>query len=157
MDARGVSPLKKVWIDGLAKGNHIKGKSEAAVGILVKDAEKKEGLSIRIKELLTNNEAEYAALLFAARYLKLMGVKGEDVFIFTDSALVANQMNGVWKTKDKKFVPVQDEIKSLLNDFNVSYIWVSRDKNKEADKLANKAIKDENSALCSMWTEFGSN
>ena len=145
----------KVWVDGLAKGNHLKGKGEAAVGVVIEGTIRRNWLSHKIKEPLTNNEAEYVALLVAARYIRMVSGKGEDVFIFSDSALVVNQLNGVWKTNDKKFIPIQDEIRSLLDGANVYYIWVNREQTKEADRLANQAFKAEGSPMYSVQEFFG--
>ena len=144
----------KAWIDGVAKGNHLGGGGEAAAGIVIGGDIRHNTLSYKIKEQLTNNEAEYAALLLCARYLKLVASRGNDILIFSDSMLLVNQMNRVWGTKDKKLVPVQEEVRSLLDGFDVYYIWVSRDKVEEADALANKAIK-EGVVLCSVSPFFG--
>jgi ribonuclease HI len=52
----------------------------------------------------TNNDAEYTALINALKKVKemqnsntLQGV--EKIFVFADSSLVVNQMNGLWKIK----------------------------------------------------------
>lgn len=153
----------KVWVDGLAKGNHLRGKGEAAVGIVINLMSGQvvfpTSASYSIKEPLTNNEAEYVALLLAAREINILKLadEGDDIFVFSDSALAVNQMNKTWKTKDKKFIPIQEAIRELFNGYNVFYVWINREQNKEADRLANEANKDSRSKVYSVREYFGSN
>ena len=86
----------EVYTDGASRGNP----GESGVGVLIvrEDFTKEE-----IKEYIgkgTNNEAEYKALIRALRYLLDHGIRA--VRVHTDSKLVANQINGLWKVKDSK-------------------------------------------------------
>lgn len=132
-----MSPGKttEVYIDGASRGNP----GESGIGVLVirPDASREE-----IKEYIgrgTNNEAEYKALIKALAYLVAEG--SPTVKIHTDSQLVASQMNGLWKVKDPKLRILHSEAKklvSLIPAFEIEYI--PREKNTEADGLANEAI-----------------
>lgn len=135
----------KIWVDGLSRGNHKSGKGTGAVGIVIESESNTYHFGYRINQPITNNEAEYAALLIASRKVSEFGkIFAQEVFVFTDSQLVANQMNGCWKTKEKKFIPIQKEITNHLNVFkNVFYVWIPRKMNKEADTLANRAADSE--------------
>ena len=57
----------------------------------------------------TNNEAEYKALIRALGHLVAEAIP--EVKIHTDSQLVANQMNGLWKVKDPKLKILHSEAK----------------------------------------------
>ncbi len=87
----------------------------------------------------TNNQAEYQALKLAleraSRY-----TKGE-VAVYMDSLLVVNQMNGVYKVKNRDLWPVHTSIKSLLAHFSkVTFRHVRRKDNNAADSLVNKIL-----------------
>ncbi len=87
---------------------------------------------------MTNNVAEYEGLMAAAQWLNDEGVM-EKIVIKGDSQLVIKQMKGEWKINSatsKKYVP---EIKRLLEGKDVSFSWVPREENEEADKLSRVA------------------
>jgi ribonuclease HI len=79
--------------------------------------------------------AEYEALMAAARWLVDEEMEGK-ILIKGDSELVIKQMNGQYKVSSatsKKYVP---EIKKLLQGKDVSFTWVPREENEEADRLS---------------------
>ena len=89
---------------------------------------------------MTNNVAEYEGLMAAAQWLKDEGIK-EKIVIKGDSQLVIKQMKGEWKISSatsKKYVP---EIRRLLEGKDVSFSWVPREENEEADKLSRVAYE----------------
>jgi len=89
---------------------------------------------------MTNNVAEYEALLAAARWLVDEGIE-EEIVIKGDSELVIKQMRGEYRVSSatsKKYVP---EIKSLLQGKDVSFSWVPREENQEADLLSRKGYE----------------
>ena len=84
---------------------------------------------------MTNNVAEYEALMAAAQWLVDEGIE-DKVLIKGDSELVIKQMKGQYKVSSatsKKYVP---DIKRLLLGKDVSFFWVPREENEEADKLS---------------------
>ena len=89
---------------------------------------------------MTNNVAEYEGLMAAALWLKDMGID-EKIVIKGDSQLVIKQMKGEYKISSatsKKYVP---QIKQLLQGMDVSFVWIPREENEEADKLSRLAYK----------------
>jgi ribonuclease HI len=87
---------------------------------------------------MTNNVAEYEGLMGAAQWLKDEGIE-EKIVIKGDSQLVIRQMKGEWKINSatsKKYVPA---IRRLLEGKDVSFSWVPREENEEADKLSRVA------------------
>jgi ribonuclease HI len=84
---------------------------------------------------MTNNVAEYEALMAAARWLVDEGIE-DKIVIKGDSELVIKQMKGQYKVSSatsKKYVP---EIRKLLEGKDVSFSWVPREENDEADRLS---------------------
>ena len=89
---------------------------------------------------MTNNVAEYEALMAAARWLVDEGIE-EKIIIKGDSELVIKQMKGEYRVTSatsKKYVP---EIKRLLQGRDVSFSWVPREENEEADQLSRKGYE----------------
>ncbi|MCY3985565.1 MAG: ribonuclease HI family protein [Candidatus Dadabacteria bacterium] len=125
----------EVYIDGASRGNP--GKSGIGVLVIRPDGTREE-----IREYIgtgTNNEAEYKALIKALAYL--VAETSPEVKIHTDSQLVASQMNGLWKVKDSKLRILYSEAKKLVSSLlAVKIEYIPREKNTEADSLANEAI-----------------
>ena len=125
-----------IYTDGGSRGNP----GPSAIGAVV--GTKEYGQSIGNT---TNNVAEYSAVIFALKKAKqlLGGTKAgnTEIELRTDSQLLVNQLNGEFKIKDKGLQPLFIEIWNLKQDFkNVKFIHVTRDKNKNADRLVNKAL-----------------
>ena len=88
---------------------------------------------------MTNNQAEYRALLLALEEAKSVGAK--HLAIFADSELMVKQIKGEYKVKNEGIKPLFAEALKLLRafrDYNIEH--VPRDKNRHADRLANLAI-----------------
>jgi ribonuclease HI len=89
---------------------------------------------------MTNNVAEFEGLMAAAMWLNDNGTD-EKILIKGDSQLVIKQMKGDWQVNSatsKKYVP---EIKRLLRGMIVTFQWVPREENEEADKLSRVAYQ----------------
>jgi len=87
----------------------------------------------------TNNVAEYAGLLKALNAAKQRQAK--IISAYTDSELMARQINGQYKVKSPKLRPIYADCMQLLNGFDkwrVSHI--RREKNTLADELANRVM-----------------
>ena len=88
----------------------------------------------------TNNEAEYQALILAMQRCLELGIGS--AYFFTDSELMANQINGVYRIKNARLAQLAHSVKALrprFDDFQLTYL--SREKNKRADRLANEAVE----------------
>ena len=93
----------------------------------------------------TNNEAEYTGIIKALEWLleKNNYNNNQKIIIRGDSQLVINQINGKYKVKAVKIIALYQKVKSLLSKFkDIKIEWIPRDKNKEADKLSNKACQE---------------
>lgn len=126
-----------IYIDGAARGNP----GESGIGILIKE---EGGKSREIKKYLgtrTNNQAEYTALITALEASQ--DLRNKQIQIYTDSLLLANQMNGIWKVKHPEIAVLNKKARNLLKDFKeVTIRHIPRELNKEADRLANLAIDE---------------
>ena len=81
----------------------------------------------------TNNEAEYSSLLKLIEEIQKRGIK--KVHIQGDSALVVNQVNGVWKVKEPRMKLMKDKIVAAAQGLEMHLEHVVRKYNSEADSL----------------------
>lgn len=129
--------LATIYIDGASRGNP----GFSAVGIVLIDAK---GKKRKIKKYLgihTNNQAEYHALITALALAKKL--KKTHLTIFTDSQLLANQVNRLWKVRDAEIKALYQEAIELISGFKrVKLSHIPRRLNIEADRLANEALDD---------------
>lgn len=93
----------------------------------------------------TNNFAEYAAVLLALKEVKRrFGAKTKSLAIEMrmDSQLIQRQLAGEYQIKEPGLVPQFIEIHNMrVKDFpRVTFTHVPREKNKDADRLANDAM-----------------
>jgi ribonuclease HI len=142
--------MKKITIytDGGSRGNPGK----AAIGVVF--CNEKEQVIKKYGEYLgdnlTNNEAEYSAVIFALKKFKSLFGKSiaetSEVEVRSDSELLVKQMNGEYKLSDEKIQKFFIEIWNMKIDFkNVKFKHIPREKNKEADRLVNEALDGEGS------------
>lgn len=83
---------------------------------------------------MTNNEAEYTALLMAVEYAKTHFEKAL-IEVISDSELLVKQMNGEYKIKSSKLIQIKSKIDELSKGMKMEFKWNGRDKNKIADGL----------------------
>ena len=128
--------LLQLHIDGASRGNP----GEAGFGVFATDAK-----GVAVASLYgyigraTNNVAEYQALIHALRYAHARGAKR--VFVRSDSQLVVRQMAGEYKVKHPDMQALHREAKALFDQFGEARIaHVPREENREADRLANRAL-----------------
>ncbi len=130
-----------IYTDGGARGNP----GPAAIGVVIKN-EKGEVIS-KISQTIghnTNNYAEYSAVITALNWLKDSNMKTDTdrISFFLDSTLVVNQLNGLFKVKENSLRVLVFKVRELENAVggNVSYAYIPREKNQEADLLVNEAL-----------------
>jgi dinuclear metal center YbgI/SA1388 family protein len=134
-----------IHIDGASRGNP----GDAGAGVAIVDEQKRPVLeSKKYLGQTTNNVAEYQALIIAFQESLTLGVG--QVEIYTDSELLANQWNGIYKVKNPGLVPLMRLARRLASRLRTCTVThVARELNKRADKLANQAIDEhyKNSGL----------
>lgn len=126
------------FCDGGARGNP--GPSGYGVYIQGENGEKLAELS-QFLGIRTNNFAEYSGLLaaleFALRY------DHPHLRVVSDSELMVKQIKGQYKVKSPDLRPLYEEAKRRiagLESFHIQHVL--RNKNKEADRLANQAMDE---------------
>lgn len=125
--------------DGGARGNPGPG----AIGIVIRrDGKIVEKIAARIKGNVTNNIAEYAALIKA---LEIVSEDYEDkeITCYLDSELVVNQLLGKYRVKNKFLIKLFLRVQELQENFDkIIYEHVPRkDKfQKIADYLLNQEL-----------------
>ena len=88
---------------------------------------------------VTNNVAEYAALLWGLRAARVLGARS--LLVKADSELVVKQMRGEYRVKNEGLKPLFCEARALQRGFDeVEFAHVRRAENAEADALANQAM-----------------
>ena len=123
-------------IDGGARGNP----GPAGYGVVIEDEKGNKVASL--SEYLghrTNNYAEYSGLLAALQYAVDHDHKA--LKIISDSELMVRQLRGQYKVKNPTLIELHRRAKELiakLDRFEIGHVL--REKNREADKLANQAM-----------------
>lgn len=146
--------MKKIIIytDGSSRNNP--GPSAIGVVFCNEKSQPIKSYSEYLGDNLTNNEAEYQAVIFALKKFKtLFGkklAKNSEVELRSDSELLIKQLKGEYKILEPRIQTLFIAVWNLRIDFKkIKFTLVSRLKNKEADKLANEALdsQDKNQRL----------
>jgi mutator protein MutT len=89
--------------------------------------------------ITTNNQAEYHGVRLGLEKALEMGARTVDFRI--DSLLVVNQMNGIYKIKNRELWPINERIHALVAQFEkVTFAHVKREFNQLADGMVNKIL-----------------
>ncbi len=124
-----------IFIDGASSGNP----GESGAGIIVFDSR---GSELHRESVylgrMTNNMAEYEALILALEKASKSSVK--NLYIYTDSLLVANQIAGKYKIKNLGLLKYVKDAKAMIECFSSFTLkHIPREGNKIADRLAKEA------------------
>lgn len=127
-----------MYSDGGSRGNP----GPSALGVYIETLDKRYGEPLGVR---TNNEAEYAAIVFGLKKIKaLLGkavAKQADVECRMDSELACKQLNHEYKIENAKLQPFFLEVWNLMLDFgSVRFVHVPRAQNAVADACANEAM-----------------
>ncbi len=130
-----------IYTDGGARGNPGPG---ACACVIEDSAGKLRLLSGKYLGITTNNAAEYQGVILAFEELvKIKENLASDIKLEfrLDSSLVVNQLNGIYKVKDKNIRAQVLRIRQLEAVFpNLSYRYIPREQNKTADALVNETL-----------------
>ena len=130
------------FTDGASRGNP----GDSGIGIILKD-EHGSILSSNFGYIgkATNNVAEYTALIAC---LKLAHKRGcRYLVVHSDSELLVRQMEGTYKVKEprlKKFVEQAHALIGLAK-IKCAFRHITRENNRDADRLANHGIDSRRS------------
>jgi len=113
----------------------------AGFAVVVKYPGRRTRVLSRYLGIHTNNYAEYTGLITAVKYASELGY--DQVKIHSDSLLVVNQINGLWKVKSAEIRPLREKAYQWLYGEYLGWwelVWVPRKKNALADHYCTLAI-----------------
>lgn len=107
----------------------------------------------------TNNQAEYEALITALKNLQKKHTnrrppkaiadggwsltQNSEIIIRTDSELLCNQVNGLYKVRDWSLRKLHSEVIKLIKELpKINLTLIPREENRNCDRLAKKAIRE---------------
>ncbi|XP_073045532.1 uncharacterized protein [Primulina eburnea] len=127
---------EKVWRVFVDGASNIAG---CGVGVvLISPLEERIKLALRIDFRVTNNEAEYEAVLAGLRAAREIGASR--IIIYSDSQLITQQIKGAYEVKNEKMLKYLNLITSQASSFtDWSIEQIPREENTEADTLAKLA------------------
>jgi ribonuclease HI len=131
-------PRLTINSDGASRGNP----GPAGIGVSIRvDGEADAREFYEYIGETTNNVAEYKALLLGLGEAEKLGAAS--VTVLADSELLVRQLNGQYKVKAEGLRPLFLEASRRLRGFpSVRVAHVRREENRDADRLANKAIDE---------------
>ncbi|KAK8926340.1 hypothetical protein KSP39_PZI018276 [Platanthera zijinensis] len=120
----------KMFVDG-ASGKH----SVGAGVVLVSPQGTRIVQAVKIHFPVTNNQAEYEAMVAGLRLAKELAIR--DIRGFTDSMVAASQIRGEFEVRDPILQQYLVKVKGLIGGFRSFHVeHVPRERNSEADNLA---------------------
>jgi ribonuclease HI len=135
-----------VYIDGASRGNP----GEAGIGIIFKSGDGSTLFSAAgYAGKMTNNQAEYHALIAALTKLKKSPAmvkpdqSGEThILIQSDSELIVKQLKGEYRVKEPELKKLYQQVHTLLRAIQgkITFKHIRREQNRDADRLANIGI-----------------
>jgi ribonuclease HI len=142
-----------IHTDGGARGNP----GPAACAFVAEFSGKTIGKKSLFLGVSTNNCAEYQGVLLALKWLaeNRKNFSAPVVTFYLDSELVARQLAGKYKVKDKKLMELSFRAISLSKEISleINYKNIPREENKIADFLVNEELDKQSLAKL----EFGKN
>jgi len=121
----------------------------ASYGYLVKkDSEiVREDYNVLLDERVTNNYAEYMAVIKGLEWIKEADLEFENMTIRSDSQLLVKQINGEWSVNSDNLKDLYNKVRDLIGYFEdknrpVEIEHVERENNVKADELSQLALED---------------
>jgi ribonuclease HI len=130
----------EAFIDGASR-KPVDGARHAACAVV---AYNKKQEIVRFNRLLgdrDHNEAEYEALVSCLLLLSMSGFSNP--IIYSDSAVVVNQINKKWEVKSPKLIPYYITISNIKSVYDFRLVQVPRSKVFIPDELCNKILDEE--------------
>ena len=130
-----MSDTPTMHIDGAARGNP----GPAAYAVVIARSGLPPVEEAATLGAATNNVAEYTALVRGLERAADLGLKR--LAVFSDSELLVKQMNGEYRVKHPDLLPLYQDAKELVKEFDaVPITHVRRGQNARADALCNQAL-----------------
>ncbi len=141
-----------IYTDGAARGNPGKAGAGAMIEITRYSLPVTRYSFKSYLGVATNNQAEYRALIMALeeaiKIIQKTRLEAPELLCYSDSKLMVSQMKGEYRVKNKDLQTLFLRAIQLTETLpRVSFIHIPREKNKEADALANEAIDEKYAAI----------
>lgn len=120
----------EIYTDGGCRRNP----GPAVIGIWFPGIDGRFGAYIGSKR--TNNEAEYEALIQGITKAREIGY--DSIKVYTDSLLMASQVNGVYQVRNQNLNHMLKRVRRLQMEVDLTVMYVPRDQNKKADEICNQ-------------------
>ena len=132
-----------IYSDGGSRGNP----GPSAAGFVVMDWRQEFiGQGGEYLGITTNNQAEYHGVRMGLE--RALEMKARIVECRIDSLLVANQMKGLYKIKNRELWPINERVRALVEQFDkVTFVHVRREFNQLADGMVNKILDAHKATL----------
>jgi ribonuclease HI len=123
------------YVDGGSHGNP----GPSGIGVVIEGSN---GETTRIAKWIgnqDNNVAEYVALLEALQHA--VSVNARTLHVYSDSEVVVKQMTGEYNCRSPRLHSLNWTCRKLARSVDFSIAHVPRERNREANELANQAVK----------------
>ncbi len=133
---KSVANSATVYVDGCSRGNP----GPAGVGYhIVGPSGEVLACGGEFIGFATSRVAEYYALKTGCEKAIELGLKS--VRFVGDNLMMINQMNGIYKLKNRDILTIYEDIRELLKNFEAcAFVHVAREQNAKADMQANEAV-----------------
>jgi ribonuclease HI len=133
-----------VWFDGACEPQNPGG--HGTYGIVITASEDGTTLItdcgyIGYGEGVTNNVAEYTALIEALEYVHEHASTAQ-ITVRGDSQLVIRQLTGEYRVRSERLRPLWQEASHLARDLDITFEWIPREQNEHADGLSRRAYHE---------------
>jgi len=111
-------------------------------GVVARKVKNKDGSVEEVPMEGTNNAAEYYAMIqlheHVCRWAAEQSIPLKDIqlFLYTDSKLLFNQVSDQWKVKGDNLKPLHAKMKTLKATLDYTLNWIERENNALANNLA---------------------
>ena len=92
---------------------------------------------VRLDFSITNNVAEYEALIAGLDFAKAAGAV--NVVMYCDSQVVPSQVNSDYKCKGERMRKYLEQVKDRVNDLQAKFFQIPREENEHTDHLSKAA------------------
>ena len=123
------------FVDGAARNQGSPNPTEAACAFAVYKAKREMAHFVRGLGSITNNAAEYHALIDCLLYCSALSLPFP--IIYTDSLIVHNQVNHIWNCNDENLLPLYMTVMEIQEVYNFKLVHVSRKQTFIPDGLCN--------------------
>jgi ribonuclease HI len=130
-------PTLTIYTDGASRGNPGAG----AYAYVISREGEPDIAEADCLGRMTNNQAEYTALIRALEHALELGAEHQ-VVVYSDSELMVKQMSGHYAVKNADLRPLYEEARDLARELKggVTFRHVPRALNSRADALCNEAL-----------------